>query len=286
MHHGIRLSLRHLKRLIKNLVIKQRHDASNLRDVVSALNEETSKSGDKVGYRQMTQRFQTTWNLFTIGPLALQYHAEYMSNTYDTQSNIDRWVSGGVRGFSELKMQGASSTTRRRRNERFIYLAIFYEQPRPNITFPNYYNLPNKILTFNAFIYVFNQQFKYFLLEAAALMRSLRIQRLQQARRNKLGDCDVIGPKQQVVHISTRFDWLNGQKVNKCADWSKTKFPLVHSDWSKSFDHKVMSPSTSNPGPFHLLQVGPPLFQNSAFASSAFLEQKTFWVLIQVLSNH
>ena len=26
---------------------------------------------------------------------------------------------------------------------------------------------------------------------------------------------------------SSRSDWLSGQKVNKCADWSETKFPLV-----------------------------------------------------------
>ena len=58
MHHGILLSLRHLKRLIKNLGIKRRHDPSDLRDVISALSEELSKSGDMAGYRQMTQWLQ------------------------------------------------------------------------------------------------------------------------------------------------------------------------------------------------------------------------------------
>ena len=60
----------------------------------------------------------------------------------------------------------------RRRNERFIYLAIFYREPRSNTSYPILQNLPNKIRTFIAFIIVFKKQFKYFLLEAAALLSS------------------------------------------------------------------------------------------------------------------
>ena len=29
----------------------------------------------------------------------------------------------------------------------------------------------------------------------------------------------------------THSDWLRGQNVNKCADWSRTKFPLVSLLW-------------------------------------------------------
>ena len=36
LYHGIHLSLRHLKRLVKNLGIKRRRDSSDLRDVFSA----------------------------------------------------------------------------------------------------------------------------------------------------------------------------------------------------------------------------------------------------------
>ncbi len=63
MYHGIRLSLRHLKRLIKNLGRKRRVNPSDLRDVISAINEELSKSGDTAGYRQMTQRLQVDHQL-------------------------------------------------------------------------------------------------------------------------------------------------------------------------------------------------------------------------------
>ena len=56
--HGIHLSLRHLKRLIRGLGITRRNNESDLRNVISAINEELSKSGDMVGYRQMTQRLQ------------------------------------------------------------------------------------------------------------------------------------------------------------------------------------------------------------------------------------
>ena len=64
MHYGIRLSLRHLKRLVKILGIKKTRDASDLRDVIFAINElELRKSGDIAGYRQMTQRMHVDHQL-------------------------------------------------------------------------------------------------------------------------------------------------------------------------------------------------------------------------------
>ncbi len=63
MYHGIRLSLRHLKRLIKKIGRKRRVNPSDLRDVISALNEKFNKSGDTAGYRQMTQRLQVDHQL-------------------------------------------------------------------------------------------------------------------------------------------------------------------------------------------------------------------------------
>ena len=64
MHHGIQLSLRHSKSLVKNLGMKRRRDVLDLRDVIFALNElKLSKSGDMGGYRQITQRLQVDHQL-------------------------------------------------------------------------------------------------------------------------------------------------------------------------------------------------------------------------------
>jgi hypothetical protein len=52
-----------LKRLVKNLGIKRRHDASDRRDVISAINKELSKSGENSGYQLMTQRLQVDHQL-------------------------------------------------------------------------------------------------------------------------------------------------------------------------------------------------------------------------------
>ena len=58
VHHGIRLSLRHLKRLIENIGIKRRKNVSKLGDVIGAISEELNRSGDMARYRQMTRRLQ------------------------------------------------------------------------------------------------------------------------------------------------------------------------------------------------------------------------------------
>ena len=64
MHHGIRLSLRQSKRLVKNLGIKRWRDASDLRNHIFAIIElKLSESDNKAGYRQMTQSSQVDHQL-------------------------------------------------------------------------------------------------------------------------------------------------------------------------------------------------------------------------------
>ena len=54
--HGINLSLRQLKRILKAKGLGRRRNASDLREVVQAVEEELRGSGSNIGYRQMTQR--------------------------------------------------------------------------------------------------------------------------------------------------------------------------------------------------------------------------------------
>ena len=64
MHHGIRLSLRQSKRLVKNIGIKRWRDASDLRNDIFAIIElKLSESDNKAGYRQMTQSAQVDHQL-------------------------------------------------------------------------------------------------------------------------------------------------------------------------------------------------------------------------------
>ena len=54
--HGIRLSLRHLKRILCRNGLRRRRTSSYLHDVISAVEQELSHSGSLLGYRQMHQR--------------------------------------------------------------------------------------------------------------------------------------------------------------------------------------------------------------------------------------
>ena len=61
--HGIRLSLRHLKRILCRIGLRRRGTSSNLHDVVSAVEQELSHSGSLVGYRQMHQRITLDYGM-------------------------------------------------------------------------------------------------------------------------------------------------------------------------------------------------------------------------------
>ena len=56
--HGIRLSLRQLKRILKGLNLKRRSNRYDMEEVIVAIEYELSGSGNFVGYRQMHQRLR------------------------------------------------------------------------------------------------------------------------------------------------------------------------------------------------------------------------------------
>jgi len=54
--HGIRVSLRHLKRILKRLGCRRRRFQSNLDEIVGVVEEELRGNGSLLGYRAMHQR--------------------------------------------------------------------------------------------------------------------------------------------------------------------------------------------------------------------------------------
>ena len=61
--HGITLSLRQLKRVLKAKGLGRRRRPSDAREVCQAVEEELSGSGSNIGYRQMTQRLVNDYGL-------------------------------------------------------------------------------------------------------------------------------------------------------------------------------------------------------------------------------
>ncbi|CAB4014460.1 Hypothetical predicted protein [Paramuricea clavata] len=61
--HGIRLSLRQLKRILRRRKCKRRNDQDNLEDVVCAIENELKGSGSVIGYRSMHQRLTNEYEL-------------------------------------------------------------------------------------------------------------------------------------------------------------------------------------------------------------------------------
>ena len=57
--HGVALSLRQLKRVLKSKGLCRRKNYSSLQEVVHAVKKEISGSGNSIGYRQMHQRLIT-----------------------------------------------------------------------------------------------------------------------------------------------------------------------------------------------------------------------------------
>ena len=55
LFHGITLSLRQLKNILKTKGLGRRRNRSDLREVIQAVEEELRGSGSSIGYRQMTQ---------------------------------------------------------------------------------------------------------------------------------------------------------------------------------------------------------------------------------------
>ena len=63
--HGIRISLRHLKRILRQLGCTRRRHPSDLNEVVQAVEEELRGSGSLLGYRAMHQRLIDQYGLVT-----------------------------------------------------------------------------------------------------------------------------------------------------------------------------------------------------------------------------
>ena len=63
LFHGISLSLRQLKRVLKSKGLGRRRNSSDVREVCQAVEEELRGSGSNIGYRQMTQRLVNDYGL-------------------------------------------------------------------------------------------------------------------------------------------------------------------------------------------------------------------------------
>ena len=56
LHHGIFLSLRHFKLLLKSMSLWRRQNPNDIRDICQVIEEELRGSGSCIEYRQMAQR--------------------------------------------------------------------------------------------------------------------------------------------------------------------------------------------------------------------------------------
>ena len=70
--HGIRISLRHLKRILRQLGCTRRRHPSDLNEVVQAVEEELRGSGSLLGYRSMHQRLINQYGLVTTREVVRQ----------------------------------------------------------------------------------------------------------------------------------------------------------------------------------------------------------------------
>ena len=61
--HGVTLSIRQLKRILRARGLRRRGNSSDPRQVCRAVQEELRGSGSTIGYRQMTQRLVVNYGL-------------------------------------------------------------------------------------------------------------------------------------------------------------------------------------------------------------------------------
>lgn len=62
--HGLILSIRQLKRILRNLRLKRRSVQSESDEIISAIEDELRSSGGSIGYRQMHQRLTADYGLY------------------------------------------------------------------------------------------------------------------------------------------------------------------------------------------------------------------------------
>ena len=61
--HGIEISLRQLKRVLRRQGLRRRKDHSDIREILNAIETELEGSGNSIGYRQMHQRLRIDYGL-------------------------------------------------------------------------------------------------------------------------------------------------------------------------------------------------------------------------------
>ena len=61
--HGIEISLRQLKRVLRRQGLRRRKDHSGIREILNAIETELEGSVDSIGYRQMHQRLRIDYGL-------------------------------------------------------------------------------------------------------------------------------------------------------------------------------------------------------------------------------
>ena len=57
--HGIEISLRQLKRVLRRQGLRRRKDHSDIREIFNAVETELEGSGNSIGYRQIHQRLRS-----------------------------------------------------------------------------------------------------------------------------------------------------------------------------------------------------------------------------------
>ena len=61
--HGIQLSLRQLRRILRREGLRRRKDHSDIEEILNAIETELEGSGNRIGYRQMHQRLRNDYDL-------------------------------------------------------------------------------------------------------------------------------------------------------------------------------------------------------------------------------
>ena len=64
-YHGIEISLRQLKRVLRRQGFRRRKDHSDIREVLNAIGTELEGSGSSIGHRQMRQRLRIDYVLLS-----------------------------------------------------------------------------------------------------------------------------------------------------------------------------------------------------------------------------
>ena len=127
VHHGIIVSMRQMKRILKQKGLSRRINHDNMQTVVAKIQEELSGSGRSVGYRNMHQRLRVSHNLVVsretvrntlkiLDPIGVQYcsrrrlrHREYRGrgpnfiwhlDGYDKLKPYGLYIHGGIDGYS------------------------------------------------------------------------------------------------------------------------------------------------------------------------------------------